>query len=86
MIPKPLDDITSDDIYSLKEENEPESRTLEYKRELPEKWKTLKSLCSFANTGTGDILIGVEEKDHYPKNIVGVPTKEVETPTMFLGY
>ena len=79
MIPKPLDDITSDDLYRLKEEKEPESRTLEYKRELPEKWKTLKSLCSFANTGTGDILIGIEEDgQHYAKDIVGIPAEEIE--------
>ena len=63
---KNFDDIGKADIEELVKEGKPESRTLEYKRELPreldeDKRKFLATISSFANASGGDIIYGVEE-------------------------
>lgn len=52
-----------------------ESATLEFKRNIPDKKKTmLKTVIGFANTYGGEIIIGVDDS----RNIIGVPEGKVD--------
>ena len=67
MIQKPFDNITKADIEALVENRVRESKTLEYKRELPgtnddAKKEFLADVSSFANASGGDIIYGISEK------------------------
>jgi predicted HTH transcriptional regulator len=44
--------------------NQPESKTLEFKRDLSSTRNILKTLVAFANTAGGTLLIGIEDKTH----------------------
>ncbi|MCC5876940.1 MAG: ATP-binding protein [Candidatus Sumerlaeia bacterium] len=67
MLNKPLDQIEERDIQQLIDDQVIESRTLEYKSELPKfadgekKRKFLASISSFANTSGGDLIYGLAE-------------------------
>ncbi len=82
MIQKELNSIEKNDIGWLVENQIMESRTLDYKRELPggderEKVNFLKLVSAFANTAGGDIVYGViEEQDEQGKN-TGLPKKAI---------
>ena len=80
MIPKELTAIQAEDVQRLLQDNEPESITLEYKQELNPEQRVgiLKTVCAFANTGTGDIVFGMEDENHYPRALPGIPEAEVE--------
>ena len=65
MIPKPLSDIQESDILSLRDNQVPEGKAIEYKRDLPgtgneDRKEFLKDVSSFANTSGGDLLYGVD--------------------------
>ncbi len=84
MLPKRLNEIASGDLNALVSEQRSESRTLEYKAELPghgdpDKREFAADVASLANAAGGDILFGVAEaKDAqgkrlgYPDRIDGV--------------
>ena len=86
-----INQITEQEIKKLVEEKTPERRHLEYKREInfssdPEKTDLLADVCSFANSGGGIIIYGIEEeKDEnnknsgLPKNITGLKINTDET-------
>ncbi len=66
MIRKKLDTITEEDIEDLIVSEELESKTIEYKSELPSntyesKKKFLASVVSFINTIGGDLIFGIQE-------------------------
>ncbi len=44
--------------------NQPEGKTLEFKRDLSSTRNILKTLVAFANTAGGTLLIGIEDKTH----------------------
>lgn len=73
-----LDDVTLADVQALVSERIPESRYLDYKRDLPgrgsdAKKEFLADVTSFANAGGGAIVFGIaEEKDAAGKN-TGIP-------------
>lgn len=78
MIPKKLADITLQDLQTLVDNQVGESKTLEYKRHLPtaadkKEEKFLSGISAMANTSGGDFIIGIEEKDHIPTKVTGVP-------------
>ncbi|WP_211471955.1 helix-turn-helix domain-containing protein [Collimonas humicola] len=77
MIPKPFDQISDADIQFLLDQKIAESKTLEYKRDLPDnsdkaKHSFLAAIASLANTDGGDILYGIDALDGIPINIPGV--------------
>ena len=77
MIPKLIDDIAEADIIALKAAGVEEGKAIEYKRDLPgtrdeDKREFLADVSSFANTGGGDIVYGVEEDQGVITEIVGV--------------
>src|SRR5437868_6558077 len=83
MIDKPLHDITYADIERLVREQWPESKTIDYKRDVygnrdEDKKELLKDVSSFANTQGGDILIGVDENQGLPTAIPGVTIVDVD--------
>ena len=83
-----IDQITENEIKKLIEEKVPESVHLEYKREIKfsndrDKTELLADVCSFANSGGGIIIYGIEEgKDEnsgLPKQITGLTINIDET-------
>jgi predicted HTH transcriptional regulator len=89
--------IEAEDILGLVENKAPESRVLEYKRELPgrtddEKKEFLADVTAFANTAGGVIVYGVEtEKDAgiqdtgIPRSVVGVVVENQDKEQLRLG-
>lgn len=86
MIPKPLQDITKEDILKLETRAVPESLTLDYKLELynfalaEEKHEFLEDVTALANTAGGDLVIGVSEEKGkgVPASIPGVPLSNLD--------
>jgi len=69
LLGKHILDLVADDILYLKNEGIPESRTLDYKLQLPEHNKELLAdIIAFANTDGGIIIYGIEEKMENGKN------------------
>jgi hypothetical protein len=63
---KSLDAITAEHINALIEGGEPEKKTLEYKRKLPDNGRDDKNelrcdVASLANTAGGDLIFGIDE-------------------------
>ncbi|MFH0801324.1 MAG: ATP-binding protein [bacterium] len=83
MISKPLDAVTKEDIESLILNQVRESRSIEYKRELPgnsdkDKHKFLKIISSFANASGGHLLYGIEAKDGIPQKATGISCDNID--------
>jgi hypothetical protein len=77
MIPKPLDAIQAEDLQALLTDQVAESKTLEYKREVPggkdgDKIALLAGISSLANTQGGDFVIGVDAPKGVPIAVEGV--------------
>lgn len=83
MINKPLDKIDRDDLEQLLSNTVLESKTIEYKRQLPndsdkEKKGFLADISSFANASGGDLIFGIEEEKGYPKSIDGMEIDNID--------
>lgn len=79
MINKPLQEITQADLQRLIDEKINESKTLEYKQELPGNSdggpvKILRSISSLSNTAGGDLLYGVAADEGIPVGLPGIAT------------
>jgi hypothetical protein len=82
MIGKRLEGITGDDLAALITGGVAEGRTIEYKRELPggsdgDKKEFLADTSSFANTGGGDLVFGMDESQGLRTQIVGVQSGDL---------
>ena len=80
---KPFDNYDGDDVQALLRNQVPEGRALDYKRDLPgtsddDKKEFLADVSSFANTNGGDLIIGIDEEDSLPTEIVGVPVANLD--------
>jgi hypothetical protein len=80
---KPIGNITLADIEALIQDQVPESRTLDYKRDLytnsdRDKKNFLIDVSAFANTVGGYLIIGIAEEDSVPKTIDGVKIQEFD--------
>jgi hypothetical protein len=98
MIAKSLEDITEADLKALIDNQVAESRTLDYKRQLPinsdekkqkieekeQKIKFLTDVSSFANTVGGDILYGVAEEKGLPTEILGLQANDFDSEILRL--
>lgn len=85
MINKKIEDITAEDLQALIDNNVPEGRTIEYKRDIPSnsdssKKEFLADVTSFANTSGGDLIFGIEENNetHEPANLIGIETNNID--------
>jgi hypothetical protein len=77
LIRKKLEQITEADFIYLKENEVPEGISIEYKKELmlkdrEQKAEFLADVISFANSGGGDLLIGIDEKNGIPVAMMGI--------------
>ena len=71
MINKKLELPTISDLNYLKENSIPESKTIEYKREIPDDNKKIaRVICSLANTAGRDLIYGIEAKDGIPSSVI----------------
>jgi predicted HTH transcriptional regulator len=83
MIPKTLNEVAEDDLTALIANGVAESRTIEYKLALPgnsdaEKKEFLADASSFANSGGGDLVFGMEEGGGLPTQLVGVQAADLD--------
>ncbi|HLP87337.1 MAG TPA: ATP-binding protein [Nostocaceae cyanobacterium] len=84
MIPKRLDDITEAELQSLVDNSVEESRTIEYKSQLPgnsdgDKKEFLADVSAFANTAGGDLIYGIaEDKDNKPVSLDGLEIENID--------
>jgi hypothetical protein len=81
MIRKPIASINESDFTALIDNEVPEGRTIEYKRDLPAdtrdaKNEFLNDVLSFANSSGGDLIFGMEETSGVPTTITGVDVKD----------
>jgi hypothetical protein len=75
---KSLADITEQDLAALIANAVAEGRTIDYKRDLKisqdaDKKEFLADVSSFANTVGGHLVIGMDEANAQPTNLVGIP-------------
>lgn len=75
MIAKPLSAITEADLRRLIDEKVPESKQIEYKRELPEGGDKgtvnfLRAVTAFANTHGGELIYGIHAIDGIPVELI----------------
>jgi Putative DNA-binding domain len=73
----PLDSVSEEDLKRLVEDHEQESKTIEFKVELPgsgyeEHKKFIAGITSFANTVGGDLIYGVEAPNGVAKKVLGL--------------
>ncbi len=83
MIPKVLNEIAEADLTALITNGVTESRTIEYKLALPgnsdaDKKEFLADASSFANSGGGDLLFGMEESGGLPTQLAGVRAPDLD--------
>src|SRR5260370_11826381 len=83
MIGSRLEQISRADIQQLLDNGVPESRTLEYKRELPggsdvDKREFLADVSALANTSGGDLLYGIEAKQGVAVNVCGIQSPDFD--------
>jgi len=84
-----IDDITLEDIQILKDNQVPEGKNIEYKRQLPgnndrDKIRFLATISSFANTSGGDIYYGIEEREGKPFSTNGFHSRNIDQDTLRL--
>ena len=80
---KPLSELTISDVNMIVRDKVPESRNLDYKRELPPLTESgnkelLKDISAFANTVGGYLIYGVDEKEGVPTEILGVEVEDFD--------
>ncbi|MCL4475048.1 MAG: ATP-binding protein [Nitrospirae bacterium] len=77
MINKKIEEIGESDLQALVDNKVLEGKTIEYKRELPNnsdssKKEFLADVTSFANSGGGDLILGIAEEKGEPKSLCGI--------------
>ena len=94
MIPRPLNDIAEADLIALISNGVAEGRTIDYKRTLPggsdaDKKEFLADISSFANSGGGDVVYGMDETGGIPTQVValqsGDPDAEIRRLDSIIG-
>ena len=73
----PLDSVSEEHLQRLVEDHEQESKTIEFKLELPgssyeEHKKFLAAITSFANTVGGDLIYGVQAPNGVAEKVLGL--------------
>jgi hypothetical protein len=81
--PKTIEDVSEADLQRLIESLTPESRTLEYKGQLPgrtteDRKEFLRDVVSFANSVGGHIIYGMEANDGIAATLRGFPQDTID--------
>ena len=77
MIPGPIHTIDIAALNALIDANVPESKTLEYKSEIPAKGLD-RTAIAFANTAGGDVVLGVDEDGGFPTGLPGITLHDLD--------
>lgn len=74
----PIQELDIANIISFCDQKIPEGLRVEYKKDFPKNLKLVETICAFANTQGGILLVGVkaDKKKNIPKDIPGVELKE----------
>lgn len=77
ILEKKLSEITEEDLIRLIEDKVPEGRFIDYKKDLPKsnhesKKEFLADVVSFANSGGGEIIYGIDEDKGFPSELCGL--------------
>ncbi len=83
MINKHLNQINDNDLENLIANSIPESKTIEYKRDLPgnsdnDRKEFLADISSFANSSGGDLIFGIAEEGGIPVSIDGIDITDLD--------
>lgn len=83
MINKSIKDITEKDLQELRDRQEVEGKTIEYKQELPsntdaDKKEFLADVSSFANSSGGDLIYGMVEEGGIPVELKGLDIEDFD--------
>lgn len=78
-----IDDLTAQHLHEQIENGVPESRTVDYKRDLPgnsdsSKQEFLKDVCALANSSGGDLVYGMDEENGIPTELIGLEVDNTE--------
>ena len=89
MVPGPIEAVDKDALQALIDNQVPEGKTIEYKREIPSTAESkmiplLATVSSFANTAGGDLLIGIEADKGVPTKLLGVKTSDTDAEKLRL--
>lgn len=89
MLDKPLDQISLIDLQSLVVNRVSESRSIEFKRELPAQdgdliREFIADVSSFANASGGDIIYGIDEIDGCAAEVCGVISRDPDADVLRL--
>lgn len=89
MVPGPIEAVDKDALQALIDNQVPEGKTIEYKREIPSTAESmmiplLATVSSFANTAGGDLLIGIEADKGVPTKLLGVKTNDTDAEKLQL--
>ena len=87
MIPGPIKDVDVTALQALITNEVREGKTIEYKLKMPGSADSdvvplLATVSSFANTGGGDLLIGVEAVDGVPQQLPGLEIDNLDKDTL----
>lgn len=90
MIPKPLVQVTEADLQALITAHVRESKTIEYKRDLPggsdeQKREFLADVSSFANASGGDLIFGMDAAGGLPTVVVGFGVSDIDAEVQRLN-
>lgn len=83
MLPSSHNDLTPDDFQRLVENRVSEGKTLEYKQELnlndtDHRRTLIGEVVSFANSGGGDMIVGIKEEDGVAADVRGMELEQVD--------
>ncbi len=86
---KPFEDLNEQDLIELIDRGEPESKTLDYKRDrigdsTGERKEFLYDIASFANASGGHLLIGISEAQGKPIKITGLEGMDADQEVLRL--
>ena len=89
MVPGPIEAVDKDALQALIDNQIPEGKTIEYKREIPSTAESkmiplLATVSSFTNTAGGDLLIGIEADKGVPTKLLGVEANDTDAEKLRL--
>ncbi|TRU56210.1 MAG: ATP-binding protein [Microcystis aeruginosa Ma_QC_Ch_20071001_M135] len=90
MLIGPIEKITEADLQALVAAQASESATLDFKRDLPgaaskDKYEFAKDACALANSGGGDLVYGIDEKDGFASRISPLVSETFDAAKRRLG-
>ena len=83
MIPGAIKTLDGKSLQALIDRQVPESKTLEYKGKIPGKAdregeRVVETVCAFANTAGGRLILGMETKGGIPVGLKGIATTDID--------